>query len=453
MSFKSALFPHLALLILFFSASHAFDIAQMLSQYPEFSSFKKLLTDTKIVDQINSRKSVTVMVMDNAAMSAVAGKSPDTIKAILMTHVILDYYDERKLMLAQGSNVLLTTLYQTTGLAVNNQGFIKVALVGEGEIAFGCAAPGSPLDVKLVQTVTTQPYDVSILQVTKPIIWRGQDAAKPGGSQGPNATAATGTGSVATKPVPSQGAATSPIPAQGGGASSSAVKPASSQGASSPIPSQGANAPKGAASGTTKPIPIPPQAATPAAAGTKPVPSSTGHGANASSSANGTAVNPVPSTANSSTSAAPTKSGGNAPSPAQGRGGNAPSPAQGRSSSTSPPSSSPGASSPSGAGGGGGSSGVSPSPGSASSIAPTPVAVSPSGDTINPAAPNAGPTSNAGAPDSSGISPGPAIDGPTAISPSDAAADAPPSFGSSSRTKISLFGAVITGFASLFVVL
>ncbi|RYR05636.1 hypothetical protein Ahy_B06g085474 isoform A [Arachis hypogaea] len=432
MSFKSALFPHLALLILFFSASHAFDIAQMLSQYPEFSSFKKLLTDTKIVDQINSRKSVTVMVMDNAAMSAVAGKSPDTIKAILMTHVILDYYDERKLMLAQGSNVLLTTLYQTTGLAVNNQGFIKVALVGEGEIAFGCAAPGSPLDVKLVQTVTTQPYDISILQVTKPIIWLGQDAAKP---------------------VPSQGAATSPIPAQGGGASSSAVKPASSQGASSPIPSQGANAPKGAASGTTKPIPIPPQAATPAAAGTKPVPSSTGHGANASSSANGTAVNPVPSTANSSTSAAPTKSGGNAPSPAQGRGGNAPSPAQGRSSSTSPPSSSPGASSPSGAGGGGGSSGVSPSPGSASSIAPTPVAVSPSGDTINPAAPNAGPTSNAGAPDSSGISPGPAIDGPTAISPSDAAADAPPSFGSSSRTKISLFGAVITGFASLFVVL
>ncbi|XP_052119093.1 fasciclin-like arabinogalactan protein 14 [Arachis duranensis] len=415
MSFKSSLFPHLALFILYFSATHAFDIAQMLSQYPEFSSFKKFLTDTKIVDQINSRKSVTVMVMDNAAMSAVAGKSPDIIKAILMTHVILDYYDERKLMLAQGSNVLLTTLYQTTGLAVNNQGFIKVALVGEGEIAFGCAAPGSPLDVKLVQTVTTQPYDVSILQVTKPIIWRGQDAAKP--------------------------------------ASSSAVKPASSQGASSPIPSQGANAPKGAAaSGTTKPIP--PQAATPAAAaGTKPVPSSTGHGANASSSANGTAVNPVPSTANSSTSAAPTKSGGNAPSPAQGRGGNAPSPAQGRSSSTSPPSSSPGASSPSGAGGGGGSSGLSPSPGSASSIAPTPVAVSPSGDTINPAAPNAGPTSNAGAPDSSGISPGPAIDGPTAISPSDAAADAPPSFGSSSRTKISLFGAVITGFASLFVVL
>ncbi|WJX09918.1 hypothetical protein P8452_00699 [Trifolium repens] len=82
-------------------------------------------------------------------------------------------------MEAQGSGRQLTTLYQASGLAVNQQGFLKVKLIGEGEIAFGSAVSGAPIDVELVKTVVSQPYNISILQVTKPIVAPGIDPQSP----------------------------------------------------------------------------------------------------------------------------------------------------------------------------------------------------------------------------------------------------------------------------------
>lgn len=181
MGFKSSSLLCLALVLAVSSAVvHAFDITKLLGQSPEFATFNKYLTETKLVDQINKRNTITVLAVDDAGLGAISGKSPEAIKAILSTHVILDYFDEKKLMEAQGSKQILTTLYQASGLAVNQQGFLKVALVGEGEIAFGSAVNGAPIDAELVKTVTSQPYNVSILQVSKAIVFPGVDSAQNG---------------------------------------------------------------------------------------------------------------------------------------------------------------------------------------------------------------------------------------------------------------------------------
>lgn len=204
MGFKSSSLLCLALVLAVSSAVvHAFDITKLLGQSPEFATFNKYLTETKLVDQINKRNTITVLAVDDAGLGAISGKSPEAIKAILSTHVVLDYFDEKKLMEAQGSKQILTTLYQASGLAVNQQGFLKVALVGEGEIAFGSAANGAPIDAELVKTVTSQPYNVSILQVSKAIVFPGVDSAPAQNGKAPVSSSQT----TAKAPVPpTQGA-------------------------------------------------------------------------------------------------------------------------------------------------------------------------------------------------------------------------------------------------------
>ncbi|TKY74645.1 Fasciclin arabinogalactan protein 8 [Spatholobus suberectus] len=171
---KSSL-VRLALVLAFCSTIHALDITKLLGQHPEYARFNKYLTETKLADQINSRKAVTVLALDDAAMASLSGESAEAVKAILSTHVLVDFYDEKKLMEAQGSRSQVETLFQSSGAAKNKEGYIYVALINEGEIAFGsaAAAPGAPFEVVLVRTVTMEPGAVSVLQVSKPIVAPG----------------------------------------------------------------------------------------------------------------------------------------------------------------------------------------------------------------------------------------------------------------------------------------
>ncbi|KAK7293548.1 hypothetical protein RJT34_16416 [Clitoria ternatea] len=225
MGSKSSSFLCLTILLAFSSAIYAFDVTELLGQYPDLSTFNKYITENKLADEINSRNTITVLTVANGAIASIAGKSPQVIKAIISTHVILDYFDEKKLSEAQGNGQQLTTLYQASGNAVNNQGFLKIALIGEDKIAFGSAVDGAPTDAELVRTVSTEPYNISILQVNKPIIAPGI------GSQTPSAEA----------PVPAQ-SAKAPVPTQAAKASSpaqaaKAPSPSSSTGAKAPTPS------------------------------------------------------------------------------------------------------------------------------------------------------------------------------------------------------------------------
>ncbi|KAJ6702376.1 FASCICLIN-LIKE ARABINOGALACTAN PROTEIN [Salix koriyanagi] len=160
-------------LLLFFNTARAFNITQILSQYSDFKTFSSYLTETQLAGEINSRQTITVLVVEDGNMSPLSGKPKDEIKNVLSGHVILDYYDVAKLQKLQNKTAMLTTLFQSSGQAVGQQGFLNVTVLSTNSVAFGSAAPGSSLSSNLVKSVSSQPYNISVLQVSNIIVPAG----------------------------------------------------------------------------------------------------------------------------------------------------------------------------------------------------------------------------------------------------------------------------------------
>ena len=176
----------LLLSFLLFSAASAFNITNLLSQFPDFNDLNDFLTQTNLAGEINSRKTITILALDNGAVSGLSGKPLDVLRRILSVHVILDYYDAQKLAkLSTDNTTVLTTLFQASGAARNQQGFIKVTQISHGEIAFGSAVRGTQFDSRLVKSVVAQPYNICVLQISSPIQVPGIDAKPPRSSPTP----------------------------------------------------------------------------------------------------------------------------------------------------------------------------------------------------------------------------------------------------------------------------
>ncbi|XP_057807432.1 fasciclin-like arabinogalactan protein 10 [Salvia miltiorrhiza] len=160
----------LAVIALLSAAAAATNITEILSAFPEYSEFNALLTKTKLADEINSREPVTVCALPNGALSAVTGKYPlAVVKNVLALHVLLDYFDGPKLHKISDGSVLSTTLYQTTGNAAAQLGFVNITDVKGGKVAFGSGVPGSPLDSTFTKSVKQFPYNLSVIELSKAI--------------------------------------------------------------------------------------------------------------------------------------------------------------------------------------------------------------------------------------------------------------------------------------------
>lgn len=95
--------------------------------------------------------------------------------------MILDYYDPEKLKhLKNNKSTSLTTLFQASGKAEKDQGFLTVT-TSDGDISFKSAAPGSTSTSRLMKSVASQPYNISVLQVSS-IITAPGSADSPAGS-------------------------------------------------------------------------------------------------------------------------------------------------------------------------------------------------------------------------------------------------------------------------------
>ncbi|XP_042504939.1 fasciclin-like arabinogalactan protein 10 [Macadamia integrifolia] len=162
------------LLLVSVSLSSSHNITAILSGFPEYSLFNSYLTQTKLSDEINSRQTITCLVLPNAAMSSLAGNHPlSVIKNALSLLVLLDYYDTSKLHDISKGTTLTTTLYQTTGNAAGNLGFVNITDLKGGKVGFGSAAPGSKLDSSYTKSVKQIPYNISVLEISAPIIAPG----------------------------------------------------------------------------------------------------------------------------------------------------------------------------------------------------------------------------------------------------------------------------------------
>lgn len=107
-------------------------------------------------------------------MSGLVGKHPlSVIKNALRLHVLLDFYDPQKLHQISKGTTLTTTLYQTTGNAPGNLGFVNITDLQGGKVGFGSAAPGSKLDSSYTKSVKQIGYNISVLEISSPIIAPG----------------------------------------------------------------------------------------------------------------------------------------------------------------------------------------------------------------------------------------------------------------------------------------
>ncbi|KAJ3680068.1 hypothetical protein LUZ60_016346 [Juncus effusus] len=167
---------HLSFLLLltFSLQSYAHNITAILEGFPEYSVYNSFLTQTKVCDEINSHETVTCLVLSNSAMSALSDKqSLAGVKNALRLLSLLDYFDPQKLHDLPRGTTLTTTLYQTTGNAQGNLGFVNITNLKGGRVGFASAQPGAKFDASYTKSVKQIPYNLSVLEVSAPIIFPG----------------------------------------------------------------------------------------------------------------------------------------------------------------------------------------------------------------------------------------------------------------------------------------
>jgi hypothetical protein len=165
-----------ALLLLHPHTTQAHNITAILDGFPDYALYNSYLTKTKVCDEINAHETVTCLVLSDAAMSSLvtaAKQSLAGIKNALRLLSLLDYFDPPKLHDLPRGTTLTTTLYQTTGNAAGNLGFVNITNLRGGKVGFAAAAPGSKFDASYVKSVREMPFNLSIMEISAPVIFSG----------------------------------------------------------------------------------------------------------------------------------------------------------------------------------------------------------------------------------------------------------------------------------------
>ncbi|KAG6493853.1 fasciclin-like arabinogalactan protein 14 [Zingiber officinale] len=156
--------------VLLLSPIAAHNVTRILADLPDFSAFNQFLSQSLVAAEINRRQTITVLVVDNAAAAPLSSLDAETLRSVLSIHVILDYFDTYKIHNLRRRTTLFTTLYQTTGVAENNMGFLNFTHLADDRLAFGSGVKGSPLTATYVKAVTAKPYNISVLQISGAIV-------------------------------------------------------------------------------------------------------------------------------------------------------------------------------------------------------------------------------------------------------------------------------------------
>ncbi|KAG6545999.1 hypothetical protein Mapa_012661 [Marchantia paleacea] len=161
--------------------SSAFNITTMLDKFPSFSEMNKLLSSSGFAEEINARKSVTLLALSNDVLTAFTASNPnvDSIKLadLLRYHVLLQFFgmDDLK-ALPTDNHTAVTTLYQTTGRTNANDGFLNIYNLPSG-ILVGPSVPGSSSNGTVATNITNEVFDISIIRINSILIPVGFNTA------------------------------------------------------------------------------------------------------------------------------------------------------------------------------------------------------------------------------------------------------------------------------------
>ncbi|CAB4273042.1 unnamed protein product [Prunus armeniaca] len=148
-------------------SSSTFNITKILFDYPDFTTFNTYLTDTQVCDQINAGSSITVLAVNNAAMSPLVGKSADIKKKVLSLHVITGYYTLNKFRsLPNSQTTQLNTMLESSFQSVGFQGLLNVT---NGDTVSLVSASGSE-KAQLVKDIYTDDFKISVVEISNLIV-------------------------------------------------------------------------------------------------------------------------------------------------------------------------------------------------------------------------------------------------------------------------------------------
>ncbi|KAH6764437.1 FASCICLIN-like arabinogalactan 1 [Perilla frutescens var. hirtella] len=167
------------------STTNALNITHILAKYPEFSTFNHYLTVTQLAPEINSRETITVCAVDNAGMGGLLSKhlTLGAIKNVLSLHILLDYFDAKKLHLITNGTALAATIYQATGSAPGSSGFVKITDLKGGAVGFSPEDNGGEVAATFVKSVEAVPYNFSVIQISTILPSPEAEAPAPAPSQ------------------------------------------------------------------------------------------------------------------------------------------------------------------------------------------------------------------------------------------------------------------------------
>ncbi|CAL5080497.1 unnamed protein product [Urochloa decumbens] len=160
-------------------AATKYNITRLLEPYKQYSKFNEMLSKTRLAYDINRRQTITVLAVDNAAMSALDHYSLQTIRHILSLHVLVDYYGDRKLKkLAHGSTAS-SSMYQATGAASGMSGYVNITRK-DGKVSFTTDdADDTAKPARYVKSIKEYPYDIAVLEVSSIISSADAEAPVP----------------------------------------------------------------------------------------------------------------------------------------------------------------------------------------------------------------------------------------------------------------------------------
>ncbi|KAL7605979.1 hypothetical protein Lser_V15G17552 [Lactuca serriola] len=170
--FYFLLYTHL----FFIHYSNAFNITTILNQYPSFSIFNRYLSETNVSSEINSRQTITVLAVSNDDVLHLSGKHQnDMLDDLMRVHVVLDYFDVEKLHNLQNGTTQMTTLFQTTGRALGEQGFLKATVSKTENVVISSATSGVLVGAILVNSMFAEPFNISVLHISTEIVPLGMN--------------------------------------------------------------------------------------------------------------------------------------------------------------------------------------------------------------------------------------------------------------------------------------
>ncbi|KAL1567574.1 Fasciclin-like arabinogalactan protein 2 [Salvia divinorum] len=149
--------------------SEAHNITRILGSHPSLSTFNHYLSITRLADEINRRRTITVCAVDNAAMSSLLSHQYPlpTLKNILSLHVFADYFGSKKLHQITKGSTTTSTLFQASGEAAGTSGYVNITDFKGGKVGFTPVDSDSePPMATFVKSIHELPYNISVIQIS-----------------------------------------------------------------------------------------------------------------------------------------------------------------------------------------------------------------------------------------------------------------------------------------------